>query len=601
MGVYRVGEFELNEESRGLRLAGQELETQPLVFDFLSMLLRHQDRALSKTELFDALWPGVTVTEASLQRVASLARGILRQGGMETALRNLPRFGYRFCPDTPGISKPDEDAGLPSGAHPARPGAQVLAARAAVASRKWAEAAAAFGAADNADELLITDLEDWALAFECCGRPVAAIPPLTRAVAGYSMAGHPLRAVTPAISLAKIHLEKGELAVAKGWHKRAAALIGAAQQSREYGLWCWMGARILAAEADPERALALAEQAYAIGRTLEDPVVESLGLIYRGFFKLCLGETESGTEDQDFAAALGLSSDVDPVVGGILYCNILWACRNFGDWARANQWTLGYEHWCSACGIEDQSGSCRLHRAEVLGIHGTLTEAEAMIRAALDQLVLDAPWAKGDALRVLGDIRLAAGNLAAAEEAYRASHAAGWDPQPGFALLQLEKGNAEAACSGLERALLGTSWPALQRRGLLLATLAKVAARTQRKERAKEIIADLETQPRRWPMPSIRALTAEAKAELLPSEGRPADAVRELQIACSLWNEIDSAINGAEARLSLAALLLQMGDPKGAELELGTAQSVAKKVESRRLMQRCETLRERLGSLATPG
>src|SRR5262249_55942477 len=144
-------------------------------------------------------------------------------------------------------------------------------------------------------------------------------------------------------TLAKIHVERGELAVAKGWHKRAAALIGPASESREYGLWCWMGSRIAAAEGEPEQALALAEQGYAIGRQLDDPVVESLGLVYRGFFKLCLGETDAGLADQDFAAALGLSSDLDPVVGGILYCNVLWACRNFGDWARANQWTLGYE------------------------------------------------------------------------------------------------------------------------------------------------------------------------------------------------------------------------------------------------------------------
>ena len=78
MAVYCFGEFELNEDSRGLRLAGNEIEVQPLVFDFLALLLRHQDRALSKAELLDALWPGVTVTEASLQRAASLARGILR-------------------------------------------------------------------------------------------------------------------------------------------------------------------------------------------------------------------------------------------------------------------------------------------------------------------------------------------------------------------------------------------------------------------------------------------------------------------------------------------------------------------------------------------
>ncbi len=587
MGTYCFGDFELNEDSRALRLAGSEIETQPLVFDFLAILLRHRDRAMSKDELFDTLWPGVTVTEASLQRVASLARSILRQGGMETALRNLPRFGYRICIDQPAASENGAAAGA---GNPSSPGSPILSARAAVAARKWHEAATAFAEADAADELLTADLEEWALALECMGRPAEAIPFLTRAATEYGVAGERLRAASPAITLARIHLERGELAVAKGWHKRAAQLIGTAAESREHGLWCWMGARIMGAEAEPRQALALAEQAFEVGRHLDDPVVESLGLIYRGFFKLCLGETKSGQEDQDFAAALGLSSDVDPIVGGILYCNILWACRNFGDWTRANQWTLGYEDWCRGHGLEDMSGSCRLHRAEVLGIHGTLKEAEALVRTALEQLALDAPWATGDALRVLGDIHLAAGDFAEAETAYRASHAAGWDPQPGLALLQLEQGQAEAAFSALERSLVGNGWPTLQRRALVLATLAKVAARTDRLERAKAVIAELESDPQRWPMASIRALTAEAKAELFIRENRLAEAVRELQIACSRWNEIGSPINVADARLSLAALLMQLGDRTGAELELGTVVSIATKVDSPRLMRRYEEL-----------
>ncbi len=587
MGTYCFGDFELNEDSRALRLAGSEIETQPLVFDFLAILLRHRDRAMSKDELFDTLWPGVTVTEASLQRVASLARSILRQGGMETALRNLPRFGYRICIDQPAASENGAAAGA---GNPSSPGSPILSARAAVAARKWHEAATAFAEADAADELLTADLEEWALALECMGRPAEAIPFLTRAATEYGVAGERLRAASPAITLARIHLERGELAVAKGWHMRAAQLIGTAAESREHGLWCWMGARIMGAEAEPRLALALAEQAFEVGRHLDDPVVESLGLIYRGFFKLCLGETKSGQEDQDFAAALGLSSDVDPIVGGILYCNILWACRNFGDWTRANQWTLGYEDWCRGHGLEDMSGSCRLHRAEVLGIHGTLKEAEALVRTALEQLALDAPWATGDALRVLGDIHLAAGDFAEAETAYRASHAAGWDPQPGLALLQLEQGQAEAAFSALERSLVGNGWPTLQRRALVLATLAKVAARTDRLERAKAVIAELESDPQRWPIASIRALTAEAKAELFIRENRLAEAVRELQIACSRWNEIGSPINVADARLSLAALLMQLGDRTGAELELGTVVSIATKVDSPRLMRRYEEL-----------
>ncbi|RWA58765.1 winged helix-turn-helix domain-containing protein [Mesorhizobium sp.] len=590
MGVYCFGDFELNEESRALRLAGREVEAQPLVFDFLAMLLRNQERALSKDELLETLWPGVTVTEASLQRVASLARSILRQGGIETALRNLPRFGYRIYLDSPAAP---ENKIVPAGevSKPSSPGSPILLARAAVAARKWREAAASFAEADATDELLTADLEEWALALECMGRPAEAIPLLARAVTEYGVAGERLRAASPAITLAMIHLERGELAAANGWHKRAAQLIDGATESREHGLWCWMGARIKGAEAEPEHALALAEQAFEVGKQLEDPVVESLGLIYRGFFKLCLGETRSGQEDQDFAAALGLSSDVDPIVGGILYCNILWACRNFGDWARANQWTLSYEGWCRRHGLEELTGSCRLHRAEVLGVHGTLKEAETLVRAALDQLALDAPWATGDALRVLGDIHLAAGDFVEAETAYRASHAAGWDPQPGLALLQLEQGQAEAAFSALERSLVGNRWPTLQRRGMVLATLAKVAARTDRLERAKQVIAELESEPQRWPMASIRALTAEAKAELFMREDRLVEAAWELQTACSRWAEIGSPTSCADARLSLAALLIRLGDRTGAELELGTVLAVAKKVDSPRLMRRYDELK----------
>ena len=215
-------------------------------------------------------------------------------------------------------------------------------------SKKWADAVSAFDEADRSRLLGPGDLEQWSLAIECTGRTADAIDPLTRALSGYCAEGMPLRAAVPALTLSKIHLEKGEMAVANGWHRRAGDLIGDDSPNREYGLWCWMGGRLAAAEGEPERALALADKAYQIGKTLGDAAVELLGLIYRGFFELCLGETDAGREDQDLAAALGLSSDIDPIVGAILYCNILWACRNFGDWARANQWSLSYQRWSQA-------------------------------------------------------------------------------------------------------------------------------------------------------------------------------------------------------------------------------------------------------------
>ena len=78
MRRYVLGDIELDEVSRTLTAAGASVPVQPLVFEFLAYLFRHSDRAVAKDELLEALWPGLNVTESSLQRVASIARRILK-------------------------------------------------------------------------------------------------------------------------------------------------------------------------------------------------------------------------------------------------------------------------------------------------------------------------------------------------------------------------------------------------------------------------------------------------------------------------------------------------------------------------------------------
>jgi tetratricopeptide (TPR) repeat protein len=193
-----------------------------------------------------------------------------------------------------------------------------------------------------------------------------------------------------------------------------------------------------------QQALDLAEAAYEFGLRRGHADAEALGLMYRGFYRLSLGDTRGGLADQDHASTFALSETLDPVTGGTLYCNILWSCRTFGDWARANQWTLGYQRFCTDSGMEF-SGPCQLHRAEVLGIRGSLNDALAHVNEALADLSDEAPWSVGDAHRVLGDIHSAIGNTDLAIEAYKKSYALGWDPEPGYAMLMLELGQAETA------------------------------------------------------------------------------------------------------------------------------------------------------------
>ena len=396
--TFQFGPFELDEPARVLRLARREMPLQPRVFDLLVYLINRRTRVVSKDELLDAIWPGVTVTENSLQRAVSTLRGVLRAGGMEDAVRNFPRNGYRFCAElvtdprnaTTGEVMPSELA---------------KAAGQAVASQRWNEAISLYGEAERSGPLRAIDLERWAFALQCRGNPSEAVPLLLRSVAAYTATGDSEAAAVNAVTLSTIHLERGETAVAKGWLARAEDFSVRSKDSPVTGQVLWMQARVTATDGDPERAVQLAEAAYKFGKEHGDARTEALGLMYRGFYRLSLGDTLGGLSDQDHAAVIALSQYLDPVTGSTLYCNILWACRTFGDWARADQWTSGYEQFCTENHMSF-SGSCQLHRAEILGVHGSLKDAAIRIEGALGKLAHDAPWALGDAYRVLGDIQV---------------------------------------------------------------------------------------------------------------------------------------------------------------------------------------------------
>jgi len=587
----RFGPFELDEAGRALTCARQEMPLQPRVFDLLVYLTHNQDRVIAKDELLDAVWPGVTVTDNSLQRAVSALRAVLRKGGLEAAVRNVPGKGYRFCTES--------DRGMQ--VQPSPPAVEMISnprsqARRAAAAQAWVDAATLFEKADRSGTLEGDDLHQWALSLQCTGKSDAAIPLLVRAVAAHIAAGRTCPAAIDAVTLSGLHFERGQAAIAKGWLARAEDWASETNDDATTALVLWMKSKVAAFDGEPELALSLADAAYTTVRHKGAVMIEALSLVYRGFYRLCLGDTRAGLADQDHAAALALSiDDLDPVVGGILYCNILWASRMFGDWARADQWTLGYQRFCSESGME-LTGSCQLHRSEVLGVRGSLGEALQRIQDSLGRLSSDAPWSIGDANRVLGDIQSAIGDDELALEAYDRAYSLGWDPEPGRAMLLLERGEAEAAYAHLERSLIGRSWWTLQRRGILFAHLALAAARTGRHDQALELIEELSGSADRWPMPSIRALTNEAQAVLAHTRQDFETALRHLHLARQLWSSIDGRVQAVRLRLEIARLQLEAGDIRGATAELHAARLTANELGSHKLSARCAELQGELDS-----
>ncbi len=93
--LWRFGQCEFDENSRELRIKGAavDLESKPL--DVLYQLLLHAGEVVTKDELLEAVWPGVSVVDGSLATAVSKLRKALGEDDAPIVL-TVPRIGYRL-------------------------------------------------------------------------------------------------------------------------------------------------------------------------------------------------------------------------------------------------------------------------------------------------------------------------------------------------------------------------------------------------------------------------------------------------------------------------------------------------------------------------
>ena len=94
---YRFGDLEFAPDAFQLRRQGEVLPVQPKVLAALEQFLQHPGELLERDRLMEALWPGVFVTDNSLEQ---LIRKLRRALGDRTRpfrfLQTVPGRGYRF-------------------------------------------------------------------------------------------------------------------------------------------------------------------------------------------------------------------------------------------------------------------------------------------------------------------------------------------------------------------------------------------------------------------------------------------------------------------------------------------------------------------------
>ena len=94
---FRFADFEINVARRELRRAGTIVHTEPQVFDLLVHLVRNRQRIVGKDELFDAIWHGRIVSEATLNsRISAARRALGDSGNDQNLIRTLHKRGFRF-------------------------------------------------------------------------------------------------------------------------------------------------------------------------------------------------------------------------------------------------------------------------------------------------------------------------------------------------------------------------------------------------------------------------------------------------------------------------------------------------------------------------
>lgn len=588
--IWRFDPFELDLERRELRLHGRDVIVEPLVFDLLVDLVRNRDRVVSKDELLDRVWPGLIVTEGSLQRAVSLARSALRSGDLTEAIRTFPRRGYRFSMEVTEVAKRSEEPRSIGEAD------LILNARRAFDQNEWAIALAAFQSADQVGSLIGADLERTAWCQLNLGHPQESIVWLERAAAVHSSTADLLGAVRTALILCQVHLEGRRLSVADGWQQRAARLIADAPVCRERAQFEWITGRLALAKGDSAVALVHAESALQMARTIEDPDLEAVSLIYLGHVCVARGEVRRGLALHDEAAASVLGGPVAPWFAGLVYCGLVYICQNRGDWSRAAQWTDAFQRWSDRAPTTTFPSVCRLHRAEVLTLKGELTIAESELLEVRAELEQSAPWAVGDAERLYGEVLRARGDLSGAELAYRRAHVVGWDSCPGWAELLIERKDAPAAVRALERAIEDPSWPCRQRRRLLLAALARAAALSGDITRAREALdAAMNSEDGEITLAQDAALER-ARGEIAVGEGRIEEAIRILQRVLRCWREMGATLEVAALLERLAELFHGVGAIEEAVLELESAEAAWRNAGSTMRAELCATRRLSLRS-----
>ena len=259
----------------------------------------------------------------------------------------------------------------------------------------------------------------------------------------YLDAGAGLRAVRCAFWIGLNLVLRGEMGRATGWLARARRLV-----EREGHDCVERGFLLLPlmfeheAAGDNEAAIAAGAEAVAIGERFGDADLFALAAQEQGILLIETGRVVEGLRLLDEAMVAVTAGELSPIVNGFVYCGVIMGCQAAYEPRRAQEWTAALTRWCEQQpDMVSFSGTCLVHRAEIMQLHGAWPDALQEARRAGERCALAMNESgTANARYRQGEVHRLRGEFAAAEEAYGDARRGGCEPQPGLSLLWLAQG-----------------------------------------------------------------------------------------------------------------------------------------------------------------
>jgi ATP/maltotriose-dependent transcriptional regulator MalT len=439
-------------------------------------------------------------------------------------------------------------------------------ARAAYARRDWVVAREGFRAAAAEAPLAADDLAAMADCSWWLGDLDDSLPAQQEAYRLHLEVGRIADAALMALEIGYTLSLRAEHAQASGWMSRGVRHLAEEPEGPAHGVLAYIGFEESFHGGDLDTALERADKVHELGTRHGDPTLVALGVLGRGRVLVARGEVTRGMRLLDEAMVAAVSDDLDPAWAGNIYCHLMLACHDLADLRRAGEWTEATARWCERMpGAGPFMGICRVHRAQVLTARGDWTHAEREIAHVCEELASFDVEVVAEAHYQRGELRRHRGDLVGAEEALRAAHALGRDPQPALALLRLAQGRADAAAASLRTALEAARDPLA--RAKLLPTVVEAALATGDADTARAADEELRATAERYATAGLHASADHVHAEVALADGDVDAASVAARGSLRAWQELGVPHEVARLRLVLASACEALGDHDAAALE----------------------------------